>query len=57
MRRFVGMGRVFACLFLAMMLIMRVGVMSVFGGRLGGGRLDRRHGRDAGLQFRDRGFA
>jgi hypothetical protein len=57
MRRVVGMGRVFACLFLAMMLIMRVGVMSVFGGRLGGGRLDRRHGRDAGLQFRDRGFA
>src|SRR5258707_1128272 len=36
MRRVVGMGRVFACLFLAMMLIMR---MCVFGRRL-----DRRHG-------------
>ena len=56
MRRVVGMGRVFACLFLVMMLIMRVCVMSVFSRRRGG-RLDRRHGGDAGFQFRDRGFA
>ena len=55
MRRVVGMGRVFACLLVVMMLIMRVCVMRVFGRRLG--RLDRRHGGRAGLQFRDRGFA
>ncbi|WP_426524262.1 hypothetical protein [Bradyrhizobium sp. McL0615] len=36
---------------------MRVFVMSVFGRRRGGGRLDRRHGGRAGFQFRDRGFA
>ena len=49
MRRVVGMGRVFAGLFVVMMLIMRV-----FSRLLGDGRLDRRHGGHAGFQFRDR---
>ena len=44
MRRVVGMGRVFARVFLVMMLIMSVFRMSVFSRRLGGGRLDRRRG-------------
>jgi hypothetical protein len=52
MRRIVGMGGVFACLFIVMMLITRV-----FGRRRGGGRLDRRHGGRAGFQSRDRSFA
>ena len=57
MRRVVGMGRVFACAVPrhdahhARVRHARVRR------RLGGGRLDRRHGGDAGLQFRDRGFA
>ena len=54
MRRVVGMGRVFARVFVVMMLI-----MSVFGSacrrRLGGGCLDRRRGGHAG--FRDRRLA
>ncbi len=54
-RRVVGMGCVFACVLIVMMLIMGVCVMRVFSRRLD--RLDRRHGGDAGLQFRDRGFA
>src|SRR5882672_4130011 len=54
MRRVVGMGHVFARVLIVMMLMF---VMSVFGRRLGGGRLDRRHGGRAGFQFRDRGFA
>jgi hypothetical protein len=48
------MGGVFARVFIVMMLMF---VTSAFGRRLGGGRLDRRHGGRAGFQFRDRGFA
>jgi hypothetical protein len=57
MRRVVGMGRVLARMFVAIMFIMRV-LMSVFvvhgfGRYLGGGRLYRPGGR-AGFRFRDR---
>src|SRR4029078_8264704 len=51
MRRVVGMGRVFARVFIVVMLIMRV-----FDRRLWGDRLDRRHGGHAGFQLRDRCF-
>ena len=57
MRRVVGMGRVFGHAFLVMMFIMSVFNMDVFSGRLGGGRLDRRHGGHAGFRFRNRCFA
>ena len=50
-------GRVFVRVFVVMMLVMRVFVMRVFVRRLGGGRLDRRHGGCVGFRFRDRGFA
>jgi len=53
MRRVVGMGCVFARVFLVMMLIMSVFRMSVFSRRLGGGCLDRR----GGFRFRDRRLA
>src|SRR5205823_6156082 len=55
MRRVVGMGRVFALLFLVTLLVMGVFGMGVFGRRLGDGRFDRRHGGRAG--FLDRCFA